>query len=704
MGRIGGSVADFLADLLARQAGAFFAWGVAALAAGIGLYFALRVEPPLWALAALWALGLAGLGVALRVALVPRALICALVLPALGLALAGSRAHLVAGPVIEGRYYGPIEGRIVQIDRSASDKLRLTLDGVVLPWHAPEALPRRVRVSLHGAQGWFAPRPGQRVILTGHLSAPGGPVEPGGFDFRRHAWFQGVGGVGYTRSPVLLLAPPEPGASTLGALRHRVSARLQAGLPGPAGAVAAAILTGDRSAIPRAVTRDLRQANLAHLLAISGLHMGLLTGLVFAVVRLGLVALPGVGQTWPVKKIAALAGLGAGAGYLALSGANVATERAFVMVAIMCLAVLFDRRALSLRSVALAALVILVTRPEALLSPGFQMSFAATGALVAAFAAWRDSGIERRLPRLARGPAALVLSSLVAGGATAPIAMAHFNILAHYGLLANLLAVPLMGLWVMPLGLLALGMMPFGLEALPLRAMGWGLDWILGVAARVAGLPGALGQIRAPPEMVLPLITLAFLLVLLTLGRLRLLALAPAALAALLWSGAERPWLLIDRQGVLVGQMTQRGRALSRPAGAGFAARLWLENDGDAADQPRAAARWPAATRVTHLGDRQALAGFTGCKKGEILVSRYPLETTPSCRAYTPESLALTGPVALYRDSADTEAPLREVTAAARSGPRLWVQGAPAPRERLAGLTARWFNRSGSARPDGPEP
>jgi len=293
----------------------------------------------------------------------------AVVLVALGLCLAGARAHQMAEPVIGWRYYGPIEGRIVDMDRSASDALRLTLDQVVLDDVRPSRTPARVRVSLHGQQGFITPEPGMVVILTGHLSPPGGPVEPGGFDFQRHAWFQGLGAVGYTRTPVLTLEPPGEGLWMFKA-RMGLSDRVQAGLPGEAGAFAAAIMSGDRSGMGQETLRALRLSNLAHLLAISGLHMGLLAGFVFAAFRVGFSLIPAVGLRVPAKKISALGALAVAAVYLGLSGGNVATERAFVMAAVALVAVMADRRVLSLRAVAVAAVIVLVLRPEAVLGPG----------------------------------------------------------------------------------------------------------------------------------------------------------------------------------------------------------------------------------------------------------------------------------------------------------------------------------------------
>ena len=477
----------------ALQRGALFPWAPVMLACGIGLYFSLTFELTHPTYTALFVIFIMASGVALRGGLLVQVCAGAVALIVLGVLLAGLRAHAVAGPVLGFRYYGPVEGRIIAMDRSGSDALRLLLDQVVLADTAPQKVPRRVRVSLHGPQGFVALAPGQRVMMNAHLAAPAGPVEPGGFDFRRHAWFLGIGAVGYTRTPVVLAVAGREGV-WLGQVRHRLSQRVQARIPGDAGGFAAAILTGDRSAVAQPRLEALRDSNLVHLLAISGLHMGLLAGFVFAAIRGGLALCPPLALRLPARKIAAVFAMAAGAFYLALSGGNVATERAFSMVAVMLCAVLLDRRALSLRSVAVAGLVVLALRPEALAGPGFQMSFAATTALVVVFG-WLsqhrpNSGwMAQKWLRLALG---VLVSSGIAGLATAPLGAAHFNQIAHYGLLANLAAVPLMGALIMPAAVIGICPMPFGLDGVPLWVMGQGLAWVLFVADTVAAWPSSL--------------------------------------------------------------------------------------------------------------------------------------------------------------------------------------------------------------------
>lgn len=656
------------------QRGALFGWVPVALACGIGGYFGLRTEPSLtWLFgAAVGALCLAILGWRGAAWSGPLAIAGALLLA--GLCLAGLRAHLVAGPVLGWRYYGPVEGRVVAIDRSASDALRLTLDRVILSRTAPDRVPTRVRVSLHGDQGHFSVKPGQRVMMTAHLSPPSGPVEPGGFDFQRHAWFKQIGAVGYTRVPVLAIAPAR-GAQWLFRARMALSTHVQARLAGQEGAFAAAIMTGDRSGLDQNTLAAMRVSNLAHLLAISGLHMGLLAGFVFAAFRLGFAAMPSLGLRLPGKKISAVMALVAAAAYLGLSGGNVATERAFVMVAVMLIAVMLDRRALSLRAVAVAAIIVLCLRPEALMGPGFQMSFAATVALVAVFGWLRDAQIALG-PRWLRPILTVVISSAVAGAATAPVGAAHFNQFAQYGLIANLASVPLMGALVMPAAVLAACVLPLGLDWIALWAMGLGLRWILAVSDWVASLDGARALVPAPGPEVLPTLAFGALLLVLWQGRLRFVGVIPMGLAAWLWVGAERPVMLISDSGSLVGVMTTEGRALNKPRGGGFVAQNWLENDGDATGQEAAYARWPA-----NLPNRLAVKLVQGkaaarlpltCDGATLLIMTSDPETTVpaglGCDIISPATLRATGSLAFY----DGDKGLRVTGAREITGVRLW--------------------------------
>lgn len=692
---------------------------------GIGLWFSLRFEPgaALYATAAMamllglavarWVLRLADTGrigwdraEVLRMAALGAALVLS------GFLAAGLRLHLVAAPVMDYRYYGPVEGRVVQIDRSARDRMRVTLDQVVLRHTSPGRTPRRVRLSLP----LDAPLPptSARVMLTAHLGPPPAPAEPGGFDFRRTAFFAGLGAVGYTRTPILLVEPPPPRLLDGTAIRLRLSRSMQQQIGGQAGAVASALVTGDRSGIAEATNQVMRDSNLYHIVSISGLHMTMLAGFVYAALRLALAAVQGLGPGVlgaalagaPVHKLAALAALAAATLYLWVSGGGVPTERAWVMVAVMLAAVLLDRRAISLRTLAVAALVILYLAPEALVTPGFQMSFAATAALILLFPAWSRGA--QRLPWVVRGATLLVISSLIAGLATAPIAAAHFNRSAQYGIVANLLVVPVMGSVVMPAGVIAALLAPVGLAGPALWAMGLGTRWMLWVAETVSGWGGSVLAVPAPDWRVLPLGAAGVALWLFSLqgatratrwlGRGAAVLLTGAA--ALLWAASPRPDILIAPDAAVVGILTPAGRALSKPGGA-FAADSWLHADGDTATVNQAGARegWsgPSAERraviggidVIHLtGKTAATRAGAACSGGAVVIvaARVPPGVAGDCLLIEQAALSRSGARAGWLRDGE----LHWLTDASMVGERLW--SSPAERRRR-GLSGRGQGR-----------
>ncbi len=594
--------------IIEAQRGTLLLWMPVWLGMGIALWFLLPATPTPAVLTTV-ALGVVGSGVAAWLTRGwPRAILMLPVLAGVGFLDIAWSAHRVAAPVLGARLTGQVIGRVIMFDRSYRGSARLTLDRVSMPRLPPALTPARVRVTLRDSQLRLDPVPGTMAIVRATLGPPPGPSVPGGFDFRRYAWFRGLGAVGYARSAALeyAAARDQGVALRLAALRLRLGRAIRDRIKGQAGAFASAILTGDRSAIDRALLWDLRNSNLAHLLAISGLHMGMLAGFVLAALRYGLATVPWLALRLPVARVAAVAALLAGLGYMVLSGASIATQRAFVMLAVMLVALLLERRALSLRAVAMAAVLVLLWRPESLVEAGFQMSFAATSALIAVFEALRNLPVRtmgeaeqgagwRR--RVVRWLGALVLSSATAGLATAPFAAWQFHRLAAYGLLANLATVPVMGLVVMPAAVLAmLGevVAPGSGLSLPFwRAMGDGIEWILFVAARVARLKGAVHLVPAAPWTVLATIVMGGLMLVLLRGRVRLAGMVFLVVGLALWGQARPPDILISGEGGLVGAMGATGRWLSRSRGAGFAARNWLERDGDAAAQRQAAARQP---------------------------------------------------------------------------------------------------------------
>jgi competence protein ComEC len=360
-----------------------------------------------------------------------------------------------------------VRGRLIETGINSGQQ-RYILDNLSIRGVPAHETPRRVHIRVHvpsqdgGDGAAHQPVPGDYVRLRASLRPPLGPVAPGAWDFARQSWFQGIGAVGFAYGAAELIEvagePPRGGISVwLRNFCHLVSARIVDVLGERGGALATALLTGDRSAIPETTLKNMRASGLAHLLAISGLHVGLVADIIFVVVRLELAAIEPLALRYPIKKWAAATALIGSLCYLLLSGASIPTQRAFLMTSLVLLAVILDRTTISMRLIALAAFVLLLFRPESLMGPSFQMSFAASVSLVAAYGMLR-----RPLAKLASGanlklrPLLYVLgvavTSVIAGGATAPFTIYHFNRFAEYGLLANLAAVPLTGLWVMPWG------------------------------------------------------------------------------------------------------------------------------------------------------------------------------------------------------------------------------------------------------------
>lgn len=407
---------------------------------------------------------------------------------------------------------------------------------------------------------------GHTIHGLARLSPPSGPVMPGLVDFGRLSYFNGIGAVGFFYGP-----PQDQGATAVGDLplrvalaietvREMIAGRIRAVLPGDTGAFANAIITGERRALSAAAIDALRNAGLAHIIAISGLHMALAAGIFFSSLRLLLALSPRATEAMPVKKIAASAAIAAALFYLMISGMQVSARRAFIMLAIMLAAAVLDRPAISLRNVALAALVILAVTPSEVVGPGMQMSFAATLALIAGYGQWQKRPSEA--PVRARGPlrwlwvaaSGIALTALIGGLSTTPFAIHHFSRVAGYGLLGNLLAMPVVGLVVMPAGLLSLLAMPLNLHAPFLIIMGWGLDWVLAASAWVDSLGGAFNTGLAPRGYLL-LFLMGFLPLVILRTRLRLIGVLPILLsfALLAWPRtASPPTLLVSGDDDLV--------------------------------------------------------------------------------------------------------------------------------------------------------
>lgn len=561
-----------------------------AFGGGCAVYFGLRVEPPLWP-PGLAALVVSAAWLAARRAGLRRRWTLPLMLLAcfaLGLACARLRTGATAAPIAPAMSRPTvIEGWVVDVDSPGAAGPRVVIAPVRVRGLAPEATPVRLRATVRGE----APGPGEAVRLFAVLNPPPAPASPGAYDFGRNAFFQRMGGVAFAVGETRPAWLPEAPAGlrrtmAINGLRYDLARRIVARLGPRTGGVAAAMTTGHEAWLDPAEVDRMRDSGLAHILSISGLHMAVVGGFAFFLFRLLVAAWPWLALRVSGKKVAAWGGLLAVGTYLVVSGAPPPAERAAITAAIAFVAVLLDRQAISMHALAVAALVVLALQPEAIVTPGFQMSFAATAALVALVEAWprRPKEISAPWPillvqRSGAWLGAAVLASLVAGAATGPFAMQHFNRTAMYGLLANLTVAPISDFVVMPM--LALGALlePLGLGAPFLWAAGQGIGATLDVGGWVAGLPGAVRTVASAPDVALPVAFLGVLFCCLWRGPLRWLGF-PFACAVLLWPRPPAPAIWIGDGATQAAFVHERTAVVVRPGVRQFAVDVWSRRRG----------------------------------------------------------------------------------------------------------------------------
>jgi competence protein ComEC len=696
-----------LAALFEREidAGRGFLWLPVAFGLGILTYFVLPAEPWAPALALLTvALGVAAWRSRYRVTAFRILLVAAVA--AAGLLAAKVRTDRAVAPVLAREMTVTVTGWVADREEASRGGVRIRLrvhDIAELKGAVP---PGEVRVTVRSRAGAIAV--GDAISLRARLQPPSGPVMPGGYDFAEAAFYQGIGAVGFAygaAKPADLGPAPldirwsEP----LARLRDLIRQRIEAALPGDPGHVAAALVMGDQGGIADATQDAMRGSGLGHMLSISGLHMALVAGAAFWLIRALLALSPALALNCPIKKWAAAAALAVAAIYLGISGMGVATVRSFVMLAIMLVAVIADRHAITLRNIALAAFAILLFAPESLRSASFQMSFAATAALVAgyeviasgadrraALSDFRDRGV---LGRVWSSLAGLVLTSLIAGAATTPFGIYHFQRVAPLTLVANIAAMPVVGLVVMPMAFAAVLLMPFGLESLPLTAMGWGLAWVGLVAEKTTAWSTGYGGVAAIPAATLLLFVAGFLWLSLWRERWRLLGLLPVAAAIPIAMLASHPDIFIDERGVTSAVRGPDGRlAIVNGRGASFDVENWLRADADPR-QPNApgldaGVACDALGCIAPFGADGTLVAIVAnaaafdedCRRAAIVVSR--LRAPAGCDAHAlvidRDRLARGGAHAIYAmDAGMADRPTFRVQAAYPANRRPFMPPAP---------------------------
>lgn len=651
-------------------------WLAAGFCAGVLLYFVAPAEPS-WIAAVLFLAATIWLSFALRMRPLAWAVTALVVAIAAGFATGAARGAMVAHPVLTAPTTTvTLQGFVEKRDATARSE-RIVLLVTKGDPKSKQAIPERVRLAFRKG---LAPQVGEHVELRARLRPLVGPVRPHGYDFAVGAYFSGLGATGFVlgRSKSAPTELETPLAIQFNAmvenLRRGLSERIRATLPGDSGAIATALVTGIRDHISHEANEAMRISGLYHVISISGLHMALVAGVLFAFVRGGLALVPGLALRRPIKKYAAVAALAGVTFYLILSGGEVATQRAYIMIAIVLAGVLIDRPALTLRTLAAAVAVTLIVSPEAVLNPGFQMSFAATLALISFYERWVPlvstpplvgaSAIGAWSARAGRWVILGAATSLIAGLATSIYAAFHFHRLAPYGVLANVLSMPLIGLVIMPGALLGVLLIPFGFDAIGWTMMGYGIEGMIRIANFVTSLGGAEGRIAAFGPGALLTGTLALLILTIPATRLRWLGLPFAALALLwMWNG-PRYDIMVDAEGEVVALRMQDGSlSIYTSKSDRFTVENWLAASGLPPTARQNAFSCDQNGCVGKLTDgsliaipKTPVALLEDCGRATLVIASRRVPETCSSAVIDRNTLATTGAIALRKTPSGWEA------------------------------------------------
>lgn len=451
----------------------------------------------------------------------------------------------------------------------------------------PVETPRQVRLTIRKKIDAVV---GDHISLLAKLTPPSPPVLPDGFDFQRHYYFEGIGALGFSLSDITVTQHSDDSGFFLTKLRNRITAHIKKIVPDRQAGIVAALMTGERAAIYEEDWQALRVSGLAHIISISGLHVAMVAGPIFFLVRFFLALIPFLALNYPIKKMAAACALIVACLYVGLVVPSVPTTRALLMTGVMLIAVMLDRSPISMRLVAVSAIIVLLFQPESIWSASFQMSFAAVAALVAVAealapfwsAAYAQAGWFKRSGLWAAGA---LLTSLVAALATAPFSLYHFGQFATYSVFANFVSIPLSGLIIMPMLMVSFVLMPFGLDMWSLELMGKGVEWLLDVARTTENLPYAQLSIAAPPVSFLIGSSASGILLLFLRGRSRFISVIPALVSVYCLITTTQPVMLVSEDGSVIALYDDNHMTVSSAKRSKFITDSWRKNFGVASDK-----------------------------------------------------------------------------------------------------------------------
>ncbi len=570
----------------------WFLWVPVWFGLGISLYFLLPFEPSIW-ISMFVVEALIVLAYVFRHAPLKLGILGVISLIVLGFVNIQARAyHLssVSGPEEENTLY--LKGYVAETGYNYRGRAYLILD------HMQDFDGNNIagKYRITPLNSYEKINTGDCVEMAATVQPPLQPNLERGYQFNRKLYFDGIKATGFTDTSVYKITCKDIGVfpnktlRLIDKLRNLVVDNIKNILPKEEVGIATAVIAGERGLIDLETVRRYRDSGLAHFLAISGLHMGMIAGMMFFVIRLLLALIPSVALRYDSKKIAAGSAIVMSFIYLVISGWQISTQRAFIMTTFVLIGVLFGRLAISMRMAAWAALIILILEPQVLISAGFQMSFAAVIMLIAFYEKYAGSMhgfivhdkkqgvIVKLFKTVIVYLAGILVADFVASIATLPFAIYHFNRVAVYTSLANLSAGPIIGLWIMPCVLFTLLLMPLGLYEYPLRIAGQGIAWVNRITEYVSGIDNASYQVLSMPWWGLALIVGGGLWLALWQTKWRLWGFVVIVLGFLSVFTVKIPDVLVDEEAKLFAVKDNNGEIVILPGrGNYFSRQMWLE-------------------------------------------------------------------------------------------------------------------------------